>query len=69
MLSPVYSQSSHSLPTSEALQVAANNGYEMKNKVVEMRSAGCDFAGNGKLSHDTTMERIGWRVIPAADLG
>jgi hypothetical protein len=34
-----------------------------------MRSAACDFAGNGKLSHDTTMERIGWRVIPAAYLG
>jgi len=34
-----------------------------------MRLGAHDFAGNGKLSHDTTMERIGWRVTPAAYLG
>src|ERR1700684_2666906 len=30
-----------------------------------MRAAARDFAGNGKLSHDTTRERIGWRVTPS----
>jgi hypothetical protein len=34
-----------------------------------MGRAGCDFAGNGKLSHDRTMERIGWRVTPAVISG
>jgi hypothetical protein len=65
MKAPIYSQSSNSLPTGSMWKLQERN----ENKVVEMGSAGFDFTGNGKLSHDTTMERIGWRVTPAADLG
>src|SRR5579863_99906 len=49
--------------------IARNLNSRNENKAVEMQLKAPDFAGNGKLSHDTTMERIGWRVTPAAYLG
>jgi hypothetical protein len=60
----------HTIPT-RFTHCAPPQPQELKavKKTVEMQKAVRKFAGNSGPSHVTTMERIGWRVTPAAYQG
>src|SRR5438093_1278539 len=60
-----YAQHVNSLPTT----VTRNRYIPHVEKAVEMPECGHNPGSARERSHDTTVERIGWRVIPAVDLG